>query len=320
MEMLTLSTLQYLNTTVLFVVSFIQIPLCLLSPFLRWPSRASLAPRCCSLFLWALSLFRSHSGTLAAFRSLTLQLSRAVTRSFTLLPSFLSLLLSLFPISPVQTQVDLTEECGTSVEDQWAIRQEMLARFPNKPWIDIFSKEDSIEGILADGREIRQARELAAAAAGTAAGSASPSGGVVSAEAGGGAKVEVEKEEEVPYPRASQLIEASVSEVVRGPEEFVAAVPGAMCVSALTEDGMPELKERIMSVLSSYYRHHDEGWAEDYGEEGGAEEGGMLAGGVYDFGDDGEEEGAVTEVVVAGQLREEAAGGAAGGGGPAVLL
>ncbi|KAG2426728.1 hypothetical protein HYH02_014768, partial [Chlamydomonas schloesseri] len=40
---------------------------------------------------------------------------------------------------------DLTEECGTGVADQWAIRSELRARFPEKPWIDVLSKSDMLE-------------------------------------------------------------------------------------------------------------------------------------------------------------------------------
>ncbi|KAL6783797.1 hypothetical protein ACKKBF_B05835 [Auxenochlorella protothecoides x Auxenochlorella symbiontica] len=40
---------------------------------------------------------------------------------------------------------DLTGQCGTSVGKQWAIRQELKARFPNKPWLDVCSKADLLE-------------------------------------------------------------------------------------------------------------------------------------------------------------------------------
>ena len=41
--------------------------------------------------------------------------------------------------------VDLTEECGTTVKDQWSIRKELKAKFPSKPWLDVFSKCDLLE-------------------------------------------------------------------------------------------------------------------------------------------------------------------------------
>lgn len=41
--------------------------------------------------------------------------------------------------------IDLTGECGTSLLDQWRIREELLQRFPNKPWVDVFSKSDVLQ-------------------------------------------------------------------------------------------------------------------------------------------------------------------------------
>ena len=49
--------------------------------------------------------------------------------------------------------MDLTGECGTSLADQWRIRAELIGRFPEKKWIDVFSKSDLLEAELreADG-------------------------------------------------------------------------------------------------------------------------------------------------------------------------
>ena len=49
--------------------------------------------------------------------------------------------------------MDLTGECGTSLADQWRIREELIGRFPEKKWIDVFSKSDLLEAELreADG-------------------------------------------------------------------------------------------------------------------------------------------------------------------------
>lgn len=41
--------------------------------------------------------------------------------------------------------VDLTGECGTSVQSQWAIRSDLKKKFPTKPWLDVFSKADLLE-------------------------------------------------------------------------------------------------------------------------------------------------------------------------------
>ena len=40
---------------------------------------------------------------------------------------------------------DLTEGCGCSVQQQWAIRAELLQRFPHKLWIDVVTKVDVLE-------------------------------------------------------------------------------------------------------------------------------------------------------------------------------
>eukprot|EP00889_Picochlorum_renovo_P007515 jgi/Picre1/34545/NNA_002013.t1 len=53
--------------------------------------------------------------------------------------------------------MDLTGECGTTLYDQWRIREELLERFPEKQWIDVFSKADILE------EELDRADELLAA-------------------------------------------------------------------------------------------------------------------------------------------------------------
>lgn len=40
--------------------------------------------------------------------------------------------------------VDLTAECGTSVENQLEIRKDLRERFPTKSWVDVFSKADQL--------------------------------------------------------------------------------------------------------------------------------------------------------------------------------
>lgn len=40
---------------------------------------------------------------------------------------------------------DLTGDCGTSVADQWAIRQHLRERFPTKLWLDVLSKADLLK-------------------------------------------------------------------------------------------------------------------------------------------------------------------------------
>eukprot|EP00955_Chlamydomonas_euryale_P105645 365655-Chlamydomonas_euryale.AAC.3 len=117
--------------------------------------------------------------------------------------------------SAVLFVADLTEECGTSVADQAAIRTELSARFAGKPWLDVLSKRDVLGGVLADG-----------AALSSAATRAGGSGGG-SGEAG-------------PAPLRC---------AVTRPAELAAALPGALAVSSLTEEGVPELKVRLAAGM-----------------------------------------------------------------------
>ncbi|CAD7695087.1 unnamed protein product [Ostreobium quekettii] len=52
--------------------------------------------------------------------------------------------------------LDLTEDCGTSLADQWRIRQEMKGRFENKIWLDVLSKADLLEDEFAEGDKMTQ--------------------------------------------------------------------------------------------------------------------------------------------------------------------
>jgi nucleolar GTP-binding protein len=52
--------------------------------------------------------------------------------------------------------IDLTGECGTSLADQWRIREELLQRFPDKPWIDVFSKADVLQEQLSQADALLQ--------------------------------------------------------------------------------------------------------------------------------------------------------------------
>lgn len=50
--------------------------------------------------------------------------------------------------------IDLTGECGTSLVDQWMIRDELKTRFPDKAWIDVFSKADILQEEFSEADEI----------------------------------------------------------------------------------------------------------------------------------------------------------------------
>ena len=46
--------------------------------------------------------------------------------------------------------VDLTGEAGTSLRNQLLIQRSLRARFPLKPWVDVFSKADLLGEAFAD--------------------------------------------------------------------------------------------------------------------------------------------------------------------------
>jgi GTP1/Obg family GTP-binding protein len=50
--------------------------------------------------------------------------------------------------------LDLTEECGCSVQQQWRIRAELLQRFPKKRWLDVVTKADMLEEELDHAQEL----------------------------------------------------------------------------------------------------------------------------------------------------------------------
>ncbi|GMH32221.1 hypothetical protein BSKO_00055 [Bryopsis sp. KO-2023] len=51
--------------------------------------------------------------------------------------------------------IDLTEECGTSIADQLVLKDELKDRYPQKPWINVFSKEDLLTEVFEIADEIR---------------------------------------------------------------------------------------------------------------------------------------------------------------------
>ena len=108
--------------------------------------------------------------------------------------------------------IDLTEECGTSVEEQWIIRQEVKERFPDKAWVDVFSKQDVVDEILKDGLELRA------------------------------------------------VLKSDCIETVKRPEEVVAMLPDALAVSSLTEEGILDLKEKLMKILEEQRMREQSGW------------------------------------------------------------
>jgi nucleolar GTP-binding protein len=124
--------------------------------------------------------------------------------------------------SSVMFVADLTEECGTSVADQWLIRQELKQRFPNKPWIDVLSKEDLLQDVWQEAAAIRQERQQQQQQQG---------GGK-----GGG-------EEIVNGGTAAGSVKTAV--------EFAAALGDAVRVSSVTEEGFRQLQQELVVLLKS---------------------------------------------------------------------
>lgn len=62
-------------------------------------------------------------------------------------------LLTLAAVAHLPTHVlfviDLTEECGTKVKDQWEIRERLRRQFSEKTWLDVFSKADMLADVFA---------------------------------------------------------------------------------------------------------------------------------------------------------------------------
>eukprot|EP00882_Tetradesmus_deserticola_P030021 GHRQ01033675.1.p1 GENE.GHRQ01033675.1~~GHRQ01033675.1.p1 ORF type:complete len:159 (+),score=91.91 GHRQ01033675.1:371-847(+) len=120
--------------------------------------------------------------------------------------------------SSVVFVADLTEECGTSVADQWAIRRELRARFPAKPWLDVLSKSDLLQDVW----------QLA------------------------------EQQQQQPHPNSSSSSGAGVlggaaaaAADVQDAVQFAAALPGAVRVSSVTEQGLVQLQEGLVQMLQS---------------------------------------------------------------------
>ncbi|KAF8060507.1 nog-1 [Scenedesmus sp. PABB004] len=132
--------------------------------------------------------------------------------------------------SSVMFVADLTEDCGTSVADQWAIRAELRRRFPAKPWVDVLSKADMLGAVwaAADGLQAQAA----------ASGSSSSNGG--GGSSGGSSQ---------PGSEASSVLAAPPE--VQDAVEYATALPGAVRVSTLDEAGLPDLQRALVAMLAS---------------------------------------------------------------------
>ena len=155
------------------------------------------------------------------------------------------------------------------MEDQWVIRAEVARRFPDKPWVDIFSKSDMIGGILAKGgRQLPggvgkttgsdTATSTAAAVSSTAAEGTAPSPSLIRHPGVDSASTSSLLGQN---PTTRDATSAASALTISGPSDFVSQLPGALAVSSLTEEGVSDLKDNLMELLSRHYQAAHQGWS-----------------------------------------------------------
>ncbi|KAL4425825.1 hypothetical protein ABPG75_009841 [Micractinium tetrahymenae] len=135
---------------------------------------------------------------------------------------------------------DLTGECGTTVANQWAIREELKQRFLSKPWVDVLSKADLLEEefdeadrLLASNDPIQQQRAQPPAEQGAA-----PISHVAGrlADATGCDTI------------AAHQSQRQVSSAV----QFAAVLPHALRVSSTSGAGVEQLKLAMLAMLEQH--------------------------------------------------------------------
>lgn len=172
--------------------------------------------------------------------------------------------------------MDLTEECGTSVADQWAIRNELRARFPGKPWVDVFSKSDMLDNVFEEVDSMRLA-SLSSSSHQSSSDAALASG----SDRSEGASKGVEYTLTAPRRRTVGSEEGAVlgggQQVFLGEDvgdveagamvldsayELAGVLPRAIRVSSLTHDGLESLQTSIVSMLQKAQAERDAAEAE----------------------------------------------------------
>lgn len=141
--------------------------------------------------------------------------------------------------------MDLTGECGMRVHHQWAVRQQLRRMFPDKPWLDVFSKADLLEEEFDEAQQRLQAYESAATASPSAAGDTSSSSSASSSGENGsiGASLGAGGSDAAGTAGAAGDVAASAVDVA-------VLLPKAVRVSSLTGSGMEELKGGILDLMA----------------------------------------------------------------------
>jgi nucleolar GTP-binding protein len=142
--------------------------------------------------------------------------------------------------SSVMFVADLTEECGTSVSEQWLIRQELKQRFPDKPWVDVLSKADLLEGVW-------QAAAAAGAAGVAGIQPQQPDQPQQSQQQPGQQQLDQQQQQRTGQEEEAVELELDVQDAV----QFAAALPRAVRVSSVTEAGFRQLLEELVLLLKS---------------------------------------------------------------------
>ncbi|BDA42683.1 probable nucleolar GTP-binding protein 1 [Coccomyxa sp. Obi] len=178
--------------------------------------------------------------------------------------------------------MDLTGQCGTSPSAQWQIRADLRARFPDKPWLDVLTKQDLLQDVHAQTQAAREQAVRGGAAdnehqhANSAASQqteASQDPGsmharLVSSSDDMRAEGEGDAEDTVVTRRPTEMrdhgSEASPKNETAAPAKFswgdegksgfkasdiAAALPQAIWVSSVTESGLDELRQAVLQML-----------------------------------------------------------------------
>ncbi|KAK9909858.1 hypothetical protein WJX75_008488 [Coccomyxa subellipsoidea] len=185
--------------------------------------------------------------------------------------------------------MDLTGQCGTSPATQWQIRTDLRARFPHKPWLDVFTKVDLLQDVraqaqaaaeqaqrngatpaaLEDGvRSVSEQTELSQGSDGSVSSShdmhrEGEGSSVVLAEvesSGGNLRVCDSEASTLSSPPAPPAKFSWNDRGKQGHEapDIAAALPHAIWVSSLTEEGLDDLRSAVLKMLQDQSKEDSE--------------------------------------------------------------
>jgi nucleolar GTP-binding protein len=155
--------------------------------------------------------------------------------------------------SSVMFVFDATEECGTSISEQWEIYQELRARYPTKPWVDVISKADLLQQEIQEmqqhtpqaGTPMHAAAAAAAEDAQLSAGSSQPPPAAAGLES---AEMHTEKAMRL-SAAAGAMAGGGDSEPPVTAVQLLCALPEAVHVSSLTGSGLEQLQQQVIGIM-----------------------------------------------------------------------